>query len=132
MTDYEISKLVGIRTYCDLYANNPELYQHRPECANFYSDDIHINDVHVLVSENTDMCDLKDDLKYAIQTGCIPKRVKNLIHSSWCYDSVAMSLQYSIIWITIVVIIISIITYTFIASGLIHKILKKNFDPNKF
>jgi len=128
MSDYQIAEIVGIKTYCDLYNQNRDLYLYRPECANFYNDCIEINQIDILVSENTDMCKIKKNLQKAVKTGIVEDNVKNLIGSSWSSNSVAMSYQYSIIWIIIVVLIVSFVIYFLVTSGTIHKILKKNFD----
>lgn len=136
MSDFEISKLVGMRTYCQLYKYNPELYTQRPECNDFecynYNNDPDINYVTVLVSEGTDMCKIKEDLKIVIRTGRIPPSVTNLVHSSWSCEYPAISLSYSIIWIIFVVALVSIITYCLIINGIVHKVFQQQFTPDQF
>jgi hypothetical protein len=130
MTDFAISKLVGMRTYCDLRSHNPELYEFRAECPNYCSDHLIISDVDVLISEGVDMYEIKKDLQCAVENGYISDRIKTLVHSSWSCNSPAMSWQYSIIWISIIVLLVSIIIYVLIMTGTVHRILQKEFKPD--
>jgi len=63
MTDAQIAKLVGMRTYCQLYNAAPNLYEQRVECSLYTSEYNDINDVSVYVADNVDMKDIKKDLE---------------------------------------------------------------------
>ena len=127
MTDYQISKLVGLRTYCHLYNAAPNLYLERIECKK-YKDDKY-NEITPYLAENTSMKNIKKDLQYCVRTGKNLDTVKNLINSSHTYEGVAWSITTSIIWIFVTLITMSIISYVLVMSGVVHNVLYKNFTP---
>lgn len=127
MTDYQISKLVGLRTYCHLYNAAPHLYQERIECGKYEKDNL--NEVTTYVADNIPMKSIKQDLQYCIKTGEKLESVKNLIGSSYSYEGIAWPRWFIIVWIILVLTVVSIIAYVLIMSGVIHNILYKNFTP---
>jgi len=127
MTDYEISKFVGLRTYCNLYNSSPDLYMERIECKKYENDRFNI--VTPYLAENVCMKSIKKDLQYCIKNNVKLDTVKNLINSSYSYEGVAWSLSVSIIWIIVVFVLIGIISYVLVMSGIIHSVLYKNFTP---
>lgn len=129
MSDLEISRLVGLKTYCQLCDASPELYEKRVECCKFKNKS-GLNEISPLLSENVDMKQIKEDLKYCVKTGKTLPTVKNLIGSSICYYGVALPRWYIILWICVVLFLVGLFSYILITSGLLHRILYKNFTPN--
>lgn len=133
MSDPQIAKLVGMKTYCSLYDMNPELYQQRPECSIYNKDGyLDINDISVLLSEDTDMYEIKRNLQKAALGECPEENIKCLINSSWSCDSIAMSQQFSIIWLFIVILFVFIVVYVLVMSGFVHRLFQQNFNPDLY
>lgn len=127
MTDYQISKLVGLRTYCHLYSAAPKLFSERIECQN-YKDDT-LNEVTTYIADGIPMEKVKKDLQYCVRTGEKLESVKNLIHSSYSYEGIAWPRWFCIVWIIVTLFIIGMVAYVLILSGVVHNILYKNFTP---
>jgi len=126
MTDFQISKLTGMETYCRLSEVDSKRFPYRVECSDYPSVSDR-NQITALVTDDVSMKKVKRHLKKAVTTGHISPLIKDIVYSSCSHDSIALSETDLISWFLIIALIVVIVICIVLNDGILDFVLNTNY-----